>query len=496
MNASKSKLNRSAGGEMLHGSFWMILLRWTIRLTGLVSTIVLARLLTPSDFGVVAMAMIVVGMLEVLNQTGQKLAIIRQRDPSRDHYDAAWTISVSLGLLTGIAICIAAPFSALYFHDPRVVPVIQCLALRAVLGGFENIGATDFRRDLKFHIYFLYNSCPKIISFVVTVGLAVLWQNYWALVVGILVSQLSLTVLSYVMHPFRPRLSLKKFSDIGKFSAWTFMRSLGFYFNQQVDGIVIGGISGAASMGRYAVASDVSSSPFLEINDPMIAVLYPVMSRLQDDLDELRALYLRTVGWSTIICVSGSVGVALVAEQMVKVILGDKWLDVIPLMGWLALSGGILGVSSATYTLFDALGKPHLGARMQWVRVVMLAVILVPVGYFTHNLVAIAMARLAAITIFVPTLFRTAGNVLGIRTADYFHVVWRPIAAAIVMALVVTALERYVQAPLVMELLLKIAAGATTFGATLLALWHLNGRPSGPEQDIVSQIGKRLRFAW
>lgn len=147
---------------MLHGSFWMILLRWTLRLIGLVSTIILARLLTPADFGIVSMAMIVVGILEVLNQTGQQLAIIRLEHPTRDDYDAAWTISALVGVIIAVAILIVAPFTQSYFHEPRAVIVMQCLALRAFLSGLENVGVVDFRRDVRFDRFFTYNAYPKI----------------------------------------------------------------------------------------------------------------------------------------------------------------------------------------------------------------------------------------------------------------------------------------------------------------------------------------------
>src|SRR5689334_546854 len=148
----------SPGRSMLKGSFWMILLRWAIRLIGLVSTVILARLLTPTDFGIVSMAMFVVGMLEVLNQTGQRLAIIRLHDPSREDYDSAWTISLLVGVTIGLLILLIAPFTVVYFHEPRAILVMQCLSLRAVLDGFENIGIVDFRRDLRFDRFFWFNA--------------------------------------------------------------------------------------------------------------------------------------------------------------------------------------------------------------------------------------------------------------------------------------------------------------------------------------------------
>ena len=215
-------------------------------------------------------------------------------------------------------------FAELYFHEPKVAPVMQCLSLRAVLGGLENIGTVNFRRDLKFNSFFAYNVYPKLVSFTITVVLAFMLRNYWALVAGMLSSQAALIILSYTMHHHRPRFTLTKVNEIWSFSIWAFVRSIGQYFNGQVDQIAVGGFGGSSLMGRYAVASDLAQSPSREINDPMVAVLYPVMSRLQNSLPDLRAVYLNTLGWTAFICASTGVGVALVAPEMQQLVLGAK----------------------------------------------------------------------------------------------------------------------------------------------------------------------------
>src|SRR5579864_7072252 len=184
--------------HLLRGSLWILALRWTVRLTGLVSTVILARLLSPADFGVVAMAMIVVNFLEMFRETGEVLAIIRHPNPTREHYDSAWTISVGIGLTVGALIFAIAPLTGLYFHDSRSIVVMQILAFKAILGGFENIRTLNFRRELRFDRYYLFNVYPKIASFVVTLTLAFLIRNYWALVAGILTSQIASIITGYI----------------------------------------------------------------------------------------------------------------------------------------------------------------------------------------------------------------------------------------------------------------------------------------------------------
>jgi len=461
----------------------MIVLRWAIRLTGLASTIILARLLVPDDFGIVAMAMFVVGLLELLSHSGQELALIRHASPVRDDYDTAWTVSVLVGFLIGFTIIALAPVARIYFHEPRVVPVIQLLALRSVLAGFENIGAVDFRRDLRFKRFFVYNVVPKLASFAVTIPLAIAWRNYWALVVGILSSQLAMTVCSFTMHGYRPRFSLTKTSEIWSFSSWTLLRGVGTYLNSQIDQIVVGGIFGTGAMGRYAVAADVASSPSKELNDPMVAVLYPVMSKALSDPVTLRALYLRSFAWSAVICISASVGVTIVAHDLIGLLLGNKWLAIEPLMGWLALEAGLLGLCAGAYTAFDAIGKPHLGAKMQWARVAVLLAILVPITLFWKSIPAIAIVRLIATALFVPTLLIAIGREMHVAPRDYLAVLWRPAIAAASMAGVICLSNTLFSAGTV-RFVFDVVLGVGVFVSTSMLCWNIGGRPAGPENDL------------
>src|SRR5215469_8360793 len=196
------------GRQMFTGSVWLIGLRWAVRLTGVISTLVLARLLSPSDFGVVAIAMVIVGMFEVLSWNGQELAIIRHDTPTPDHYNTAWTISALIGVVIAVGIVLVAPLTKNYFHDDRSIAVMRWLAIRPLLSGLENVGTVDFQRDLRFDRVFGYNFYAKVIAFFVTITAAALLRNYWALVIGSLTGQSARTILSYVLHPYRPAFSL------------------------------------------------------------------------------------------------------------------------------------------------------------------------------------------------------------------------------------------------------------------------------------------------
>ena len=487
---------RSLEAHMLHGSMWTIGLRWAARITGLISTVILARLLTPADYGIVTIAMLIVGTVEMFSQTGQNAAVIRNPKATREHYDSAWTISLILGLSLGAIVLAATPLTTAYFHEPRAKPVVQILALRVALLGLQNVGTINFRRELKFHKQFFFTVWPELISFVVTVAGAFLLRNYWALVIGIMTKQVATVVLSYVMEPYRPRLCFDKVNEIWSFSIWMFFRNIGVQLNAQIDKIAIGGVVGTAFMGRYDVARDIAISPTQELINPMVIVLFPVMAKVQHDPEQRRKLYLTVLYWSALICVSTSIGVSLVAQDLVDLVLGPKWHDVIPLVPWFALAFGVLGLSNSVYSSFDTIGRPGVSARLQWVRLLVLGATVFPVAYLFRTLEAVAITRFVVTVAITPTLFYALGRALQVPMGDFVTTLWRPFTAGLFMAVAVLSVNAAIGFAGPWRLLLDVMVGVASFTAALMALWSINGRPEGPEHmlwKLISPVAGALR---
>jgi lipopolysaccharide exporter len=469
-------------------------LRWAVRLIGLISTLLLARLLSPNDFGVVAMGMLAVGFFEVLSWNGHELAVVRHSSPDPDHYNSAWTISLFLGCGVGLAIFFSAPLFAAFFHQSSAGSVIRWLALRPFLSGLENVGTVEFQRSLKFDRIFAVNFYAKLVSFAVTIFAALALRNYWALVIGTLIGQAARTFFSYLLHPFRPQLCFRRMRELWSFSIWTFLRSVGAYLINQLDIIAIGGAHGSTAMGRYTVAKDVASSAVDEINEPVSAVLFPVMAKYRTQPTELRRLYLRTLAWACYIAVAAGVGICVVGQDLVPILLGQKWSDISPLIGWLALSAGVSALSNSAYTALDITGRPGLGARMQWIRVTILAVLLMPFALKGASLLAIAQVRFLATLLFIPTLLAAAGRALAFHVSDYLGIMWRPCLSGAVMAASLTAVNTLVPLSTGMRLISDIVLGAMFFSSVSILLWILSGRPSGPENDAVHLL-QRARAA-
>ena len=137
---------------MFTGAFWMVSTRWVIRGIGIVSTLILARILTPEDFGIIAVAMLFISLVEILVEFGTDSALIQRQDAERAHYDTAWTIRILQFVFVSIVVFICAPYTAIFFDEPRVELLIRVLAFGLLLQGFENIGVVAFRKEFRFHM--------------------------------------------------------------------------------------------------------------------------------------------------------------------------------------------------------------------------------------------------------------------------------------------------------------------------------------------------------
>ncbi len=300
------------------------------------------------------MSAIVVGFMEVLSWVHSDIALIQNQDATRDHYDAAWTLNILIGVITAALIFTVAPLAGIFFAEPRVVPVIQFLALRPLVSGFENIGIVAFRKEFQFAKEFRFFVVGRLLTFVVTVSIAWLYRNYWALAIGMVTGPTLQLVLSYVMHRYRPRISARKLGEIWRFSRWMLFFRLGEFLSNRTDELVIANVS---SMGNYSVAASISLMLTSEIVLPLERSLLPGFAKLAHDARELGAAFLKAVGAVAIVCCALGAGLATVADDLVAVVLGPKWMASVPFVRWLAIFGAFSGIAYIVRILLIASGR-------------------------------------------------------------------------------------------------------------------------------------------
>lgn len=465
----------------------MVAMRWAIRGIGLVSTVILARVLMPADFGIVAMGMLVVSLLEVLSSLGVDVALICKSNPQREHYDTAWTFKILQGTVIATVIFLASPLIAAYFGDDRIILVARFLALGIFIEGFENIGVVAFRKDLDFSREFRFGVFKKVLTLCVTLTLAFILKNYWALVIGIVAGQAFGVLLSYAMQAYRPTLCLKAAHELWSFSQWMLILNIGIYANNKIDEFVVGGMKSASQMGTYNVAADLALLPVGELVTPLSRALFPGYAKLTQDKKRLAEAFINVLSAIALVAIGVSFGLAMVAEDFVAVVLGSHWAAATPVIQWLAIFSAPIAIGSNAGNLLTALGKMRMLAVLIWCYFFILAPALVAAAIW-GGIVEVAATRGCLVTVYSGALFIALKSELLLSGREIMGAVWRPIVAGIVMVMAIKTLHPgYLELPIA-SLVIDIAVGAVSYLATVVLLWSISGRPPGAEKTLLNYI--------
>ncbi|MCP5142587.1 MAG: lipopolysaccharide biosynthesis protein [Chromatiales bacterium] len=481
---------------MAKGVGWMVLVRLAERSVGLISTLILVRLLMPSDFGLIAMATSIIALFELLTAFSFDMALIQNQSAEDHHYHTAWTLNVLLGLLsTGVVIAIAPAISTFY-DEPALSAVIVALAPVLLLRGTVNIGIVAFRKDLQFHREFHYRVIKRLLSFAVTISLALYWQTYWALIVGTLADALIGSVLSYLLHPFRPRPSLRGWRDLFGFSVWVLFNSVLAFLRLRAPDFILGKVGGAHALGVYSVSYEVATTPTTELIAPVNRAVFPGFSKMTARLDELRYSYLQVAAGVLLLALPAGVGMAAIADVLVPVVLGEKWREAIPVIYLLALGGGVISFTANTLPVFMAIDRLRISSVFSLLNVI-LFVFLVWWWGREHGAQGAAKAWLVAAVLTHPLPLGYLMLHLRIPLLTYLGTVWRTVAASALMYWITrTWIDAQGVPDSVMgeigQLVGAVLIGALSYALGVLGLWWLQGRPSGAEETLLRKILPRV----
>lgn len=483
--------------EMARGAAWMVLFRMFDRAVGVLSTLLLARLLVPADFGLVAMALSVIAIIELATAFSFEVALIQKEHPERGHYDTAWTLNILIALGGALLTAALAYPTAQFYAEPRLTPVMVCIAGGWMIAGFENVGTVNFRRAMDFSSEFRLMAAKRLVSFAVTIAAALAFRSYWALVIGTVAGRCTGVVLSYAMQPFRPRFSLQHARELFSFSGWLLANNLAGVLLSRVPHFFVGRLFGAQTLGAYTVGSEIAQLAHTELVSPINRAMFPGYARLASDLVQFRKVCSEATGVILLVVLPVSFGVAIMAQPIVRVLLGERWVDAVPVIQILAFAGAVSAVTSNNMAAYLALGRPRLTTVILLARLglFLTAVTLLPTTRGA-TLVAAAelLAALGSMLISLPILFRALDQ----RPGDYLANAWRPLMASVTAAALVHALNGIFSrdgsvASALAELAVGLPAGALAYVATLWLLWRLSGRPDTSEALVGRRVAQLLR---
>jgi O-antigen/teichoic acid export membrane protein len=488
-------VKREIGKKVASGAAWMVLMKFVVRGLGLISTIILARLLIPEDFGLVAIAMIFYELLDILGSFSFDLLLIQKQNAKRQHYDTAWTLNVFQGFISALILYLIAPTIADFYQEPRLVAIMQLLAVGIFLKGFENIGIVAFRKELELHKEFVFLVSKKVIAASITITIAYIYRSYWALVIGMLASTISGVIFSYLMHPYKPKFSLEKAREVIGFSKWLLLSNILIFFNGKSDDFIVGKMVGTAQLGFYTIAYEISNLPTTELVHPITRAIFPGYSKIASDTDQLQNGFLGVLSIVILLVLPIACGIAITADVLVPLLLGERWLPAVGLIEILALFGITRLFVANTGAVYLALGKPKMLTYLTCGRLA-IGLPLMLIGALKYGEYGVAWAVFASGAIMAPINYALLTRLLQLRLRDIIAVVWRPILSSIAMVGVIIVIKN-IWIPdgsissLIVNLVVLVLTGCVVYIGVILLSWRSCGSPKGGELMVIDTLLKR-----
>lgn len=376
------RTDSSLSRKVSKGALWVTAASICARGLNVISAIILARLLAPEDFGLMAIAMAIIAFSQGTTQTGFESALIQKQDRPEDFLNTAWTFELARYLILFFVIFLAAPLIAAFFNEPRAVAILRVISLSLVFQGLRNIGVVYFRKNLDFHKQFVLEIVPMMAYIIVVIPLAFSLRNVWALVWASLVTGMATCLISYIMHPYRPRLdfNIKKARNLFNFGKWILGSSIVVMVREQGMTMFVGKFLGIPILGFYNRAGAFSTMIFQQISGIVWKVGYPAYSQLQTDPIRFKNAYLKTLQLLTFIGIPMAGGLFVLSRDFVHLFLTDKWLPIVSLMQILCLQAIFNIINTPAGIAFQASGKPSIGTKISALGVIILVIIVYPLS--------------------------------------------------------------------------------------------------------------------
>lgn len=447
--------------------------------------LILARLLTPEDFGIVAIATAVVTVAASLTEASLQPALVQNRNPDRVLVDTVWTMSAIRAVLVYGGVALAALPLALAYGDERLFAVLLVAGLSGAFTDFFNPMLTLATREMRFGPLVVFQIAQKACGLLLAIVMAFAWGNFWAIVVGNAVGIILAALASYFLIPYLPTITLRRAREVWDFSGWMFLNQLCETVNWRFDQLAIGLYATKAQLGFYAMADNLSVIPSRELSLPLRNALFPGFAAVGGDRQRLRKAYMEAQTGLAMLTAPAAIGLSLLAAPAVTVLLGDQWLVTVPIVQLLCLTYACDAFITAVRPLGMAMGETKY-LFLRQLAALFARVPLILLGFLAGGLVGAAAGRAASSLVNALISLLIVRKLLHVPLGEQLRAHMPTFASLCVMAFAVLGAWSAIglRGDLV-QLLVLAPLGALAYAATHWAIWLLSGRREGAFLEVL-----------
>ncbi|UCH51234.1 MAG: MOP flippase family protein [Chloroflexota bacterium] len=422
-----------------HGIAWTAISQLSNQAFLFIVTAILARLLTPEDFGIVGMAAIFTGLVATVNELGLNAAIIQRKELSESHLATSFWAIMAMGILIfGIAI-LAAPFVARFFGKDIVAPVVILSSSGFLIGSLGVVQGSLLIKGMLFKQLAATEIGATIISGTAATVMAFAGFGVWSLALKGVIFSFASVVLLWLVCSWRPSIhfSLESFKQLFGFSVKVTGTRVVNYFQANVDYMVVGKLFGAYSLGIYSLAYRLITMPLTKISSIVTRVTFPAYSSIQDDDLRLRRGYLKEIAYISLVTFPALTGLFAVAPEFIRVIYGEKWVSAILPLRILCIVGVVKSIGTTVGSIHYSKGRADIALKWNISKFVILTG-----GIFAgsrYGIVGVATAIAIVTAALFPIIQWVTNRLIKLSFREYLRALYPSTSASTLMLLFLAA---------------------------------------------------------
>ncbi|HEX2059421.1 MAG TPA: lipopolysaccharide biosynthesis protein [Thermoanaerobaculia bacterium] len=433
----------SIGGATIRAAAWAFVSTAGAKVITLVGLALLARLLAPGEFGLLAFALAYITYADTIGDLGAGPALVYWPDRRDDAAQVTFLVSIASGLFWCLSTIALAPFIADFFNAPEGTRIVQALSLGFVLKYLGNTHDALAQKDLRFRAHVIPDLSMATVNAGLALAMASAGWGAWSLVWGRLAGSACRTILMWLAVPWRPTLRVPRdlFGPMLRYGRSILMVNIAAAILLNADLVAVGRFLGTTTLGLYQMAARIPEATVMVLLIVLARVLFPALAKIHAEGRGLREPYLLVTRSISAVTIPASLGLAALAEPIVLLFFGAQWTASAPILRMLAIAAALQCLSWQAGDVLKATGNAALLARIAWIRVAMLIPAVVAgaqwsaVGAATGLVIATAIATVLSLAVSSP--------IIGVRLRDMAGALFPSVASGVVMALVVVAWTRW-----------------------------------------------------
>ncbi|HSX09759.1 MAG TPA: oligosaccharide flippase family protein [Candidatus Saccharimonadales bacterium] len=407
--------------DVIKGVSWAGALSFLTKAVGFLETLILARILAPAQFGAYGIALLALGLLETLTETGVNIVLVQEKETA-PHISSAWIVSIGRGLVITLLLYLTSPFIASFFHSPTSLLLLQLISIVPFLRGFINPAVVTFQKELKFRKYFWYQAVILFVDTAVSIIVTLITRQPIGIVIGLLSGVAVELAFSFLFASPRPTFSFQKeyVSKIFHRGKWITLSAIFNYLFFNADNIAVGRLLGAGALGVYQLGYSLAVMPLIQISVVFGFVTFPIFTKLAHDRYRLKNAFLRTIVSVFILSIPFVILFVIFPEFFVF-ILGEKWKNIIIILPILSLLGIIKSLTNTvTASLFLSEVKQNYSTTVTVVTIVGMLATLIPFIHM-YGIFGAALSALTGAVIAIPFIVYYTVKIFRERSGAHLH---------------------------------------------------------------------------